>query len=122
MGRKLTGQTLEPTPVVGITQKIGGKFVGTLVGERKEVKMKRGKKAVYLFTIEDSDMPVQIKGEDSRYKDIDVEPGEKVAIFAPTVLDRALSNVKLGERVQAIYLGEATGKNGNYHNFDAEVL
>lgn len=125
MGIKLTGndKKFDPTPVVGITQKEGGKFVGILADTGKEVQLKRYKKYVYNFKIEDTDMSIQIK-KDDEYVDTDVKAGQLVSVFAPTVLRKALMKAEVGQRIQIIYLGKQEGKDGgaDYHGFDVEVL
>lgn len=122
MGRSLVN-TQEPTPVVNLRETVGGFFEGALLGGPREVKMKRGKGIVYEFGINDTDLPIQMKGKDGKYTEVTVNAGDKVALFAPTMLARALSGAKIGEVIRITYLGKAIGQSGTeYHNFNAEVL
>jgi hypothetical protein len=123
MGTKLTGQGLKPTPVVSVTQKEGGKFVGKLLAGAREVKLRRGKGYVYEFALSDTDMPIQIKDENGNYADVsEIAEGDKVSIFAPTVLRSALDKAAVGNVIQIIYLGKESGDKGEYHNFDVELV
>lgn len=122
MGRKLTGQSLKPTPVVDV--RTGGKFfIGELLQERREVKVKKGKKAVYEFKVIDTDASIQVKNEDGEYVEATVAAGDKVSVFAPTVLDSALREVQIGTKVKIVTKGMLTGVSGtSFYGFDAEEL
>lgn len=122
MGEKLTGKSMEPTPVISITGKEGGFFVGVAQDKGKEVALKRGKKMVYSFLVKDTDFPVQLKKADGNYGDVDVAENTKVSVFAPTVLNSALQLANVGDTIKIVYLGKARGKNGEYHNFDVERI
>ncbi len=121
MGTKLTGQGFTPTPVVNITGKVNGKFVGVLMDKGIERKMKRGKKFVYAFNVNSSDMSIQLPDASGEYKNTDVPQGTKVAVFAPTVLHKALQLATVGQTITVEYLGPKEGKNGAYHSFDVEA-
>lgn len=122
MGRALTGNQ-DPTPVVGLRDKVGGFLKGTLLAGPREVKLKRGKGIVYELGILDTDLPITLKNpKTGEYDEHTVNLNDKVSIFAPTMLARALGNAKIGEIVQITYKGLVTGKSGtDYHDFDAEV-
>jgi hypothetical protein len=119
---KLTGN-MEKTPVIGVNRKVGGYFKGTLVStQAREVKLRKGKGYVYEFLANDTDFPVEMKNDKTqKYDEVDIEPGQKVSMFASTVLHRALSNAQAnGKEITITYLGKEAGPNGDYHNYDVE--
>lgn len=121
MGTKLTGRPLEATPVVSITRKINGVFLGTLQDKGKEVKLRKGKANVYSLIVEDTTFDTQIK-EGGAYVNCDVKVGDKVSVFAPKVLHDAFQLANVGDKLRIEYLGKVAGKNGDYHNFDVELV
>lgn len=123
MGRSLNGNQ-DPTPVVGLRDKVGGFFEGVLASDAREVKLKRGKGIVYEFKIKDTDLSITLKNtKTGEYDEVEVNLDDKVSIFAPTALARQLSGAKIGELVRIVYKGKAIGKSGTeYHDFDSEVL
>lgn len=122
MGRKLTGDLVR-TPFAALKSKKNGFFVGKFIGNRREVKLTKGKGVVYELAIEDTDVAIQKKDETGNYVEATVKTGDTVSVFAPTVLDKALQKAAVGDRVRIIYLGELRNKaNTPYHNFDVEVL
>lgn len=124
MGQKLTGGTLENTPVVGVTRKVGGTFIGVLQDKGREVKMRKGKGNIYAFIIEDVDgFPIEKKDDQTgKYIETEVGVGDKVSMFAPTVLHKALQKANVGDKIKIEYLGKKEGKNSDYHDFDAELI
>ena len=116
MGRKLSG--MEPTPFVSIRDKVGSTFVGTLIGGPREVPLKKGKGYIYDFKAEGGTAPIKIK-QDGVVSEATVAKGDLVAVFAPTVLYKALLKATAGMRIQITYIGFPDNK---YHNFDVEVL
>lgn len=121
MGEKLTGLPREATPVVSITRKVGGTFLGILQDTGKEVKLRRGNATVFTFLVKDTDFDTQIK-ENGVYVNHDVAEGDKVSIFAPTVLKGALQMANVGDVIQIKYEGKKEGKNGAFHSFDVERM
>ena len=124
MGRKLTGVS-EPTPVVNIKGAPGSYFEGKLQSMGREVKMKRGKGIVFDFLLGDTDMGISLKDAKGAYNDItSIEAGTLVAVFAPTVLAKALAKATLGDVIRFVYLGKLQGKESGteYHNYDVEVV
>ncbi len=123
MGRSLNA-TNDPTPVVGLRDKVGGTFEGVLLTGPREVKLKRGKGIVYEFAIKDTDLPITLKNvKTGKYEEAEVNLDDKVSIFAPTALARQLSGAKVGEVVRITYKGLKTGASGTeYHDFDSEVI
>lgn len=121
MGTKLTGKPLEATPVVSVSRKIGGTFLGILQDKGKTVKLRRGQATVYSFLVKDTDFDTQIKHEDA-YVNCDVKENDKVSIFAPKVLNDALQQASIGDTIRIEYLGKKPGKNGEYHSFDVEKI
>lgn len=121
MGTKLTGKVMDKTPVVGVKMKLNGVLVCELRSMGREVKLRRGKGYVYEAAIKDTDFPVQKKNDAGEYVEVDVRPGDIISFFAPTVLHMAIqSGAAIGDILTIKYLGEATGKNGIYHNYDVE--
>jgi hypothetical protein len=121
MGEKLGGKQMEPTPVVSITKKIGGTFLGVMQDTGRVVKLARGTATVYGFAVKDTDFDTQIK-RDGVYVNCDVKENDKVSIFAPTVLKSALQEASIGDVLRIEYLGKKAGKNGDYHAFDVERI
>ena len=122
MGTKLTGQPRENTPVVAVTRKVDGYFVGILGDKGREVKMRRGKGNVYSFQVEDTDFPTELKTPEGKYIEAIIDIGAKVCIFAPKVLHEALQGANVGDKIKLVYLGKVQGQNADYHNFDVEKI
>jgi hypothetical protein len=121
MGTKLTGQPLQATPVVSVTRKVNGSFLGVLQDKGKQVKLRRGNAIVYTFLVKETDFDTQIRKDDA-YVNCDVAEDEKVSIFAPKVLNDALQLASIGDVIRIEYLGKKPGRNGDYHNFDVEKI
>jgi hypothetical protein len=122
MGRKLTSD-MQATPVVSLTEKEGAFFQGVLV-ERKLVKTQWGERPLFNFELDDTDMRIT-KKEGKEYLETDVEQGATVAVFAPTMLDRALVKAEAGDKLKIVYtgLGKSAKKGRNApHTFDVEII
>jgi hypothetical protein len=121
MAKKLNGN-MERTPIIAATRKVGGKFKGRIISNvPREVKMKRGNGYVFEFNILDTDFSVEMKDEKTgNYVETNVEEGDRVSVFAPTVLKSALCKADSGAIVTFEYLGKEAGDNGDYHNFSVE--
>lgn len=120
MGRVLGGNAeFTKTPVVKLTQKAGTKFKGTLKASKDS---KFGK--IYTFTILDGDAPITLKQDDGSVVDVDVKPGDDVAVFASGQLNDKLSGANIGENVEITFLDKKLNpKTGRYYNdYHAEVV
>jgi hypothetical protein len=122
MGRTLT--TNGPSKLVQIKEKEGVTFTGVLLNMGKEVKMAQGKSMVFDFSVLDGDVNYVEKQENGKYVGVDVNEGERVAVFAPSLLARALAQAQVGEKVKITYLGlgkKTKGRNAP-HTFDVKVI
>jgi hypothetical protein len=119
MGRPLTTGTLVKTPTVKLTIKAGTKFIGVL---KKSEPSKFGK--LFTFSIEESDAPITMKDTAGIEADVDVKPGDDVALFASGQLHDALAQAQIGERVGIKFIDKKLNpKSGRYFNdFKASVL
>lgn len=122
MGRKLSSN-MKATPVVNVTEKEDS-FLQGILKERKEVTTQYGLRPVFILSLNDTDMRTVAK-EGKEFKDVEVEQGADVAVFAPTMLDRALIQAKNGEEVRIVYkgMGKSLKKGRNApHLFEVEVI
>jgi hypothetical protein len=112
----------KPTPLLNFRAGVNTKFKGKLLAEGRSVKVKKGTKIVYEFAAIDGDMPTQIKDAAGNYVDTEVKEGDKVAVFAPTVLNTKLAQVPVGTVVEIEYQGLQIGKTGTqFHAFKVSV-
>lgn len=120
---KLNGD-MERTPVIAATRKVGGTFEGRIISNQpREVKLRKGVGYVFEFYIADTNLPIEIKDDKSgKYVEANINEGDKVSVFAPTVLKSALMKADNGSTVKFEYLGKEAGDNGDYHNFSVEQL
>jgi len=133
MGHKLStsSPSLTPTPFVNVRGDKGQVFVGTLKSMKSVdsgyVNEKTGEprmQNIYNFSFESSDMEILVKNG-KEYELANVNPGDLVAVFAPTRLNNALIQAPMGSRIQITYLGlgkAIKGKGGKPHEYDVEVL
>lgn len=119
MGRVLNSGELVKTPVVKLSIKPGSMFVGVL----KDVKDgKFGK--IFTFGIEDTDAPITLKNEAGELQEVDVKPGDDVALFASGQLKDKLIQAQIGEKVKVTFVDKKLNqKSGRYFNdYLAEVV
>jgi len=121
MGRVLNGGGGDfiKTPTVKISAKPGASFLGTL----KDVKDgKFGK--IFIFAIEDTDAPITIKNEKGELEEVNVSPGDDVAIFASGQLKDKLVQAQAGEKIRVKFVEKKLNpKSGRYFNeYHAEVV
>lgn len=126
---KSTGETkqvkqFKDTPSLKFS-KTGGQFVIGKFTNRRELKegSKAGKSVIELelintnanFTIKDGD----------EYKTVAVNPGDKVAVFAPTALDTTMRNTDIGREVYIACAGKVkevrNGKPTEFYKFDVRA-
>lgn len=122
MGRKLSSNG--PSKLVQMKEKEGVTFTGRLLDTGKEVQMAQGKTKVFGFEVVDGDVNFVEKDDSGKYKPVDANEGERVAVFAPTLLARSLEQAAVGETIKITYLGlgkKVKGRNAP-HTFDVEVL
>lgn len=121
MGRVLSGGTGEfvKTPTVKISAKPGATFLGTL----KDVKDgKFGK--IFIFAVEDTNAPITVKNEKGELEEVEVAPGDDVAIFASGQLKDKLVQANTGEKVSIKFVEKKLNpKSGRYFNeYHAEIV
>jgi len=130
MGRIIEGSQMEKTPVVLLKEKNGSTFIGT------KVRQKPGKQPgsyIFEFSADGGDSFIGtstgekvIKNGKScnKYAPVEVEQGDKVAIFGDTQLNDKLAKVKDGEQVHITFnefkINENSGR--AYADYKVEVL
>ena len=123
--RAINGGSGVKTPMVFLTQNVGGTFVGVLKdASGKAVKLARGEKYIFRFAVESGDAFIAIKNDAGEYVEASVSAGDEVSILATAPLRDKLLQCKVGERVEIIYNGKKISpKSGNnYHDFSVSVL
>ena len=107
-----------PTPVVNLTKIVGASLIAKLVKGPKEYKaMGRGSKFIYDIEVIDGNMTFSVKDGES-YKDVDVDQGQKVGLFATGPLNEKLKTISLGSEIAITYVGKVKMKTGNFfHDF-----
>jgi hypothetical protein len=129
MGRSLSTDSGGNSILVNVRGEKGQVFIGKLLASKtveSKYKTDSGEPKlynIYTFAVEDTTMETQRK-EGKEYKNVDIEPGTTVDLFAPTRLNNALRQAEIGWRIKIEYLGlgKATGKGGKPHTYSVEVL
>lgn len=126
---KSTGETkqvkqFKDTPSLKFS-KDGGQFVIGKYTSRRGLKegSKAGKSVIELELISTNANFTVKEGE--QYKAVAVNPGDKVAIFAPTALDTTMNNTEIGREVYIRCDGKIkesrNGKMTEFYKFDVRV-
>lgn len=123
---KNTGETKQVTQFKATPSlkfaKAGGQFVIGKYTNRRELKegSKAGRSVIELELIQtNADFTIK-NGEE--YKVVPVNPGDKVAVFAPTALDKTMLNTVIGSEVYIRCDGKVkevrNGKQTEFYKFD----
>jgi len=116
--RPLKGD-IERTPVVDLKKEEGSKLVGVL---KDTAESKYGH--IYRFILETTDGSTSLKNEAGEIQEVEVKPGDTVALFASSYLDADLQKAKIEERIEVIWHGlKQNPKTGrSFNDYEANVL
>jgi hypothetical protein len=107
------GGTFAPTALM----KEEGKMLKGILTGKREVETTYGKKPVYSLTVLDASCGFTLDKQD-----ISPEEGASVDLFAPTRLERQLTQVPIGSTVTIIHTGKKkVGRGQPAHTYSVEV-
>lgn len=115
---EIQGSAQKNNPCTFLTDKVGDTFLGQKLNGPKEVKVGKGVKYIYGFSVKGGTAAIQMKNADGKYAEVAVNEGDTVNVFATALLSEKLAKAQVGEVLEIVYNGKKKNAKGvDFHSF-----
>lgn len=122
MGKRVLSTDIQNNPTVRLADRLNSRFVGEYI-RSKSITNSNGKpQQIHELHALEGDALITVK-DGNTYKEVEVANREVVVIFGTTAIDAAIAQVKPGEVVEFVFLGEKKIKGGRrFHEYAVAIL